>query len=128
MYVIIFFGALTIGLSLLMVINPKRWGDYIVRFSQMRGFHTFEVLSRMVIGVVFLAYANQTAHPKVMSVFGYLLLAVGIGLSFLPPSSHKRFTLWAADKFRNIFRPASLASLAFGIFLIYSALEGPAAG
>lgn len=126
MYVIIFFGALTVALSLLMVINPKRWGDTIVRFSQMRGFHTFEVLSRMVIGVLFLAYANQTAHPKVMSAFGYLLLAVGIGLSFLPSSYHKRFALWSADKFRNIFRPASLASLAFGIFLIYSALEGPA--
>ena len=126
MYVIIFFGVLTIALSLLMVIDPKRWGETIVRFSQMRGFHSFEVLSRIIIGLLFLVNANQTAYPNVISVFGYLLIAVGIGLSFLPPSYHKRFALWSADKFRNIFRPASLASLAFGIFLIYVALKGPA--
>ena len=79
----------------------------------------------MVAGGIFVYYADDTASPLVMQIFGWLMMAVGVGLIILAPARHRAFALWSAAKFKKIFRPAGLASLAFGIYLIWAALLGP---
>jgi hypothetical protein len=124
MYFIAFFGALMAILSVVMIINPGYWARGIVTFSQAAWFHPFEILSRLVFGVLFINFADQTRYPTLILIIGYVLVAVAVGLSLTPPSKHRRFALWSAKKFEPFFRPSGVASLAFGVFLVYVALGG----
>lgn len=125
MYAIAFFGFLMILLSAVMVVAPDYWSNGIVRFSRAKYFHAFEIVSRLGFGAIFVAFSEQTRYPAVISVFGYLMLAVGVGLLIAGPSRHKQFAVWSAAKFTNIFRPAGIVSIMFGIFIAYGALTGP---
>ena len=106
-----------------MVLNPEGWGRFIVRFSEWRWFHPFEIASRLLFGAVFLQASDVTRYPALMNGIGYLLVAVGAGLILLPPSEHRRFAVWSADRFLPVFRPAGLVTALFGIFLVYAALK-----
>jgi len=125
-YAIAFFGFLMMLLSVLMIANPDNWSNGIVKFSENPYFHPFEILSRLIFGVVFIIFADQTLYPTLMRIIGYLLIVVGVGLLLTPPSRHRQFAVWSAQKFRNTFRPAGLGSLIFGAFLIYAAVQGSA--
>lgn len=122
MYIIILFGVLMIIFSAIMIISPVYWSQSIIRFSQTPYFHAFEILTRLVAGAIFVIYADQTHSPTMMKIIGYLLLTVGVGLMLTPPSAHRRFAVWSAEKFHKAFRPAGVFSLLFGVFLIYSTL------
>lgn len=126
MYAIAFFGFLMMLFSIMMIANPDYWSTGIVKFSEKPYFHPFEILSRLIFGVVFIVFADQTLYPTLMLIIGYLLIAVAVGLLLTPPKQHRQFAIWSAKKFRNTFRPAGLGSLLFGAFLIYAAVHGPA--
>ena len=124
MYLIALFGVLMAALSVVMIANPEYWSDGIVKFSEKPYFHPTEVISRIVFGAIFVAYADQTLYPTLNSAIGYLLTLVGVGLLLTPPSKHRKFAVWSAKKFRHIYRPAGVASLVFGVFIIYSSIRG----
>jgi hypothetical protein len=124
MYLIALFGALMAGLSIVMVVNPEYWSRGIVKISEKPYFHPFEVLTRFLFGVIFVGYADQTLYPTMNSIIGYVLLLVSIGLLLTPPSIHRQFAVWSAQKFRQTFRPAGVASFGFGLFIVYTALGG----
>jgi hypothetical protein len=125
MYAIAFLGILMILLSAVMAVDPDYWLDGIVAFSRAKYFHGFEIISRLAFGAVFIKFSEQTLYPAVIGIFGYLMVAVGVGLLIAGPSRHKRFAVWAAMKFNKIFRLAGIVSIMFGIFIAYSALNGP---
>lgn len=125
MYAIAFFGILMILLSAVMVADPDYWSNGIVMFSRAKYFHGFEIISRLGFGAIFVAFSEQTLYPAVMDVFGYLMVAVGVGLLIAGSSRHKQFAVWSAKKFNKIFRPAGIVSIGFGIFITYGALKGP---
>jgi hypothetical protein len=122
-YIIAFFGVLLMAFSVLMIVNPEYWANGIVKFSEKSWFHPFEIISRFVFGLSFILFAGQTLYPTLMSIIGYFLLAVSIGLLFTPPSKHKQFALWSAGEFRNKFRWLGFGSLAFGAFLVYASVK-----
>lgn len=123
MYIVAFFGFLLMILSFLMIINPEYWADGIVRFSEKSWFHPFEIISRFVFGLAFVMFAGETLFPKLITAIGYLLILVSFALLFTPPSKHRQFALWSAQKFKNKFRPLGFISLVFGAFLIYTAIK-----
>ena len=125
MYAIAFFGILMILLSAVMAINPDNWSDGILKFSRMKYFHGFEIASRLFFGAIFIVFSEQTLYPTVMGAFGYLMVAVGLGLLVVGPSRHKQFAVWSAAKFNKTFRPAGIVSTSFGVFIVYGALMGP---
>lgn len=125
MYAIAFFGVLMILLSGVMVIDPDKWSSGILKFSGITYFHSFEIVSRLLFGAIFIAFSEQTLYPTVLGAFGYLMVAVGVGLLIAGPSRHKRFAVWSARKFNKTFRPAGVVSTVVGIFIIYGALNGP---
>jgi len=113
-----------ISFSAVMVIDPDNWSNGIVKFSRTKYFHGFEVISRLFFGAIFIAFSEQTLYPAVMGAIGYLVVAVGVGLLIAGPSRHKQFAVWSAKKFNNIFRPAGIVSIVFGVFIVYGALKG----
>lgn len=122
MYSIALFGLIMVMASLVMVAKPDALGRFIVRFCRMPYMHPLEILIRLSFGVLFLRYAEDSKFPLIIEITGYVLLAAGVGLIFLPPSYHRRFGIWAAESLSRFFRPAGLGSLAFGVFLIYAAV------
>jgi hypothetical protein len=121
-FLIAFFGALMMLLSAMMVADPEYWSKGVVKFSRWAWFHPFEIVSRILFGVSFVFFADQTRFPGLMSVIGYVLLAVGVGLLLMPPSKHREFAEWSAGRFKSVFRPAGLVSFFFGLFLVIAAL------
>ena len=121
MFVFIIFGLLTICLSSIMVISPQKWSNGIVAFSEKSYFHWFEVISRFIAGVLFIAFHQHTSFPQLMLAIGYLLLAVSLGLIVVGSAKHKEFAVWSASKFKSTFRVAGICSFCFGLFLIYIA-------
>ena len=123
MVFIAFFGGLLMVFSLVMIFSPQQWAKGILRFSQQTYFHPFEIISRVLFGMLFIAFAQQTLYPGVMSAIGYLLLSVGVGLAFLPPEKHRQFAVWSASRFEKSFRVAGIVALPFGAFLIYASVS-----
>ncbi|MBW8190178.1 hypothetical protein K0504_03940 [Neiella marina] len=122
MIVVIAFGLLMAGFCLWMVYNPHSFADGIIRFSQQRHFHLFEIISRITIGALFVALAHQTAIPTIITVLGYLLICVGVGLLLTPPRFHQQFAVWAATKFANVFRIIGVLGVVLALAFIWSAV------
>lgn len=122
MFAIVLFGAAMVAISVAMVARPEAWEQAALRFTRMRYMHPFEIVTRIGFGLLFVTYADDSKFPTFIRLFGYLLLAVGLGLLVTPPSYHRRFGVWSIERFSKYFRYAGLASLAFGIFLIYAAI------
>lgn len=120
MFLIAFFGILMMLISAMMIVNPDRWSERIVTFSEKPYFHSFEVLSRFIFGLVFIIFAEQTLYPALMSAIGYILLAVAAVLLILMPARHRRFASWSAHRFKKMFRPMALGSLVLGAFIVYA--------
>jgi hypothetical protein len=121
MYAIAAIGLLTMLLSVVMIASPDAWSRGIVRFADKPYFHAAEILIRLVLGGVLIAFASQTRHPTLILLLGVVFVTVGIGLVILGAGKHRAFAHRSAT-FRRVFRPAGFASLAFGGFIVYTAL------
>lgn len=122
MYLIAALGLLMTLLSLAMVVKPGSFSDEIISFSKKPYFHLFEIISRVISGIIFVVYAADTLAPKTMYVIGVALIVVGLGLAVTPPSAHKKFAIWSANNFRSKFRLIGLVSIPLALLLIYSAV------
>ncbi len=121
-YVIVIYGLLIIAISLVMVAKPDLWVAMTVRYCRLPYMHPVEILVCLGFGLSFVFYAGQSEFPAMFKFFGYVLVAVGLGLILTPPSYHRRFGIWSVEKIGRYFRPAGLFSLIFGAFLVYAAL------
>jgi len=107
-----------------MIVNPSYWSNGIIAFSKKSYFHWFEVISRLIAGLVLVSYNQTTLYPTLILNMGYLLIAVGIGLIITGSLKHRQFATWSARKFKSTFRPAGCGSFIFGSFLIYISTIG----
>lgn len=123
MYFIAAFGALMMGLSVFMIASPNQWSKSIIRFSEKPYFHWFEVATRLISGLVFVEFSEQVKLSAMFLGFGYVMIAVAIGLTLLGPSKHVQFARWSAVKFKPSFRGAGVGSLLFGAAIIYLTLS-----
>jgi hypothetical protein len=121
MYFIAAIGILTIGLSIVMIVNPKSFSRGILRFSGKPYFHIAEVALRLLFGAGFIYFAGETMFPTLIRIIGGGLLAVGLFLILIGSKRHIEFAEKSAT-FTGAFRPAGFFSLAFGFFLNYIAL------
>ena len=123
---IVFFavGALMALISLWMAFKPADFADGVLAFSEWRWFHAFEVLSRLVIGLAFIVLNEAFVYPGFATGFGYLLVAVGIGLIMLGRERHERFARWTATLSPAVFRPSGAVGFALGALLAWLALRG----
>jgi uncharacterized membrane protein len=121
MYAIAAIGLLTIILSMIMIVSPAAWSRGILAFSEKPYFHIFEITSRLVLGGILLFFADGTRYPLFVKIVGGVFLFAGLFLIITGSKRHREFAARSAT-FTKIFRPAGFAGLAFGAFVIYSAL------
>jgi len=107
-----------------MIVNPSYWSNGIIVFSKKPYFHWFEIITRLIAGLVFVLFHESTMYPQLILGIGYVLIAVGFGLLITGSVKHRKFAVWSAHKFKSTFRPAGLGSFVFGCFLIYISTVG----
>ena len=107
-----------------MAVNPQSFAEGIITFSEKRWFHVFEIISRSIAGLIFIAFSNSTLYPLAFKVLGYGFLIVAFGLVILAPKRHKKFAVWAAHNFENKFRAIGIVSIPLGVLLVYMAVGG----
>ena len=122
MYFIAAFGLLMLLFSLTMLFRPYAFAQGIIHFSEQSYFHPFEIISRLIAGSVFVAYASETQFPLLFKVIGVVLLMVGAGLALTPPRLHKKFAVQSANSCRNYFSVIGLVSVVLAVALIYAAV------
>lgn len=122
MYFIAAFGLLMLIFSLMMLFRPYTFAQGIINFSEQPYFHPFEIISRLIAGGVFMAYAADTQFPLLFKVIGLVLLLVGTGLALTPPSLHKKFAVQSAQRCKNYFRLIGVVSVGLSFALIYAAI------
>lgn len=122
MFAIIAIGLLTIALSAVMIARPHAFGRAIKGFAEKSYFHVAEIAIRLVLGAALVYFATSTRSPGVVSAVGYLFLFAGVFLIVAGRARHHAFAAKSAT-FVGIFRPAGVFSLAFGGFLVWSALS-----
>lgn len=122
MYLIATFGILMMFLSAIMVISPYSFSKGIISFSEKSYFHLFEISTRIIAGIIFIIYSGDTLYPSVFITIGCVLVLVGVGLSFTLPKLHKKFAVWSANRFRNMFRLIGIISTPISLLLIYASI------
>lgn len=121
MYAIAAVGLLTILLSLMMLASPKRWSLGILTFAAKPYFHLAEILSRLFLGGVLVLFAGRTSYPLFIAIVGGIFLFAGAFLIVAGAKRHREFAVKSAG-FLKLFRPAGVAGIAFGTFLIYASI------
>lgn len=122
MYFIAAFGLLMLLFSLTMVFRPHAFTQGIINFSEWPYFHPFEIISRLIAGGIFVAYASETQFPLLFKVIGLVLLLVGTGLALTPPRLHKKFAVQSANSCKNYFRFIGVVSVVLALAWIYAAI------
>jgi len=126
MYAVIAVGILTIFLSSVMAANPAAWSRGIVTFAAKPHFHIFEATSRFILGGILLFFAGKTLYPIFVSIVGGFFVFAGLFLAIAGKKRHLEFAARTAT-FTRIFRPAGVAGIIVGAFLIYIAIASPSA-
>jgi len=121
MYAIIVIGILTIALSSIMLLRPRAWSEGLISFAAKSWFHIFEIVSRLALGAAFFLFGSATKFPTVMLVLGGIATFAGLFLIVIGSRRHREFAVRSAG-FGWLFRPAGVAGILFGSFLIYAAV------
>jgi hypothetical protein len=121
LYAVTAIGLLTISLSLIMIISPSAWSRGILSFAERPYFHVAEIVLRLLLGSVLLYFAGGTIFPLFVRILGGVFVFAGAFLIIAGEKRHREFARRSAT-FTNIFRPAGVAGVVFGAFLVYIAI------
>ena len=121
MYAIAAIGLLTIILSMIMIVSPAAWSRGILFFAEKPYFHIFEISSRLLLGCVLIFFAGETLCPLFIKIVGGIFIFAAVFLSIAGSRRHREFAVKAATFFK-LFRPAGVAGVAFGAFVVYLAI------
>lgn len=122
MYFIAAFALLMLFFSLIMLLKPFAFAQCIITFSEQPYFHPLEIISRLMAGGVFVAYADDTQYPVLFNLLGLVLLLVALGLALTPPGLHKQFAVQSAVRCKNYFRFIGVFSVSVSFALLYAAV------
>jgi len=117
MLILVMFGFGMFVLGSIMVFKPITFANGIAKFSSKPWFHVFEIVSRLIVGVLLIIFAQQTSYPKTVTILGVLLCLVSVFLLIIGESRHKHFAR-LTSKIGVYFRPIGLFAQLCGIALM----------
>jgi len=121
MLLLTIFGLGMFLLGSVMLVKPIAFSNVIASFSQKPWFHAFEILSRLIVGVLFIFFAGQSTFPKELYFLGALLCFVSVFLVLIGAKRHKRFALLTST-IGSKFRPIGVVAQICGAILMYIGL------
>ena len=104
-----------------MLFNPKGFSRGLAAFAEKSWFHIFEIVTRIALGAVLIAFAASSSYPNLLFGLGCLFVFAGVILIVMGSRRHREFAAKSAG-FGWLFRPAGVAGILFGSFLLYTVI------
>ena len=108
--------------GLFMTVSPVQFSDAVLNFSKKSWFHTFEISSRLLLGVAFIALAFQHSLSPVLLAVGLLLCFAGVFLIFIGPTRHRNFAR-KVSKLGKKFRLLGFIAVSCGAAITYAGVQ-----
>lgn len=124
MILLVLFGVGMAFFGLFMILKPAQFSESIVQFSEKPWFHVFEVISRLVLGLAFVFFADQTAYPKFVLGLGFVLCLASIILVLLGGKRHRQFAVFISGYLKSKFRYIGFFAFGLGMTIVVFGLTG----
>lgn len=119
-YFILLFGGLIVLVGLAIAVSPQSSVSLLDRYKQHAATYVLAVGVRLLLGVVLIAYAPQSAFPLVLQIIGVVSIAAAIGILLIGPGRLQRLIDWLIARAGRFARSAGIITVLFGAFLIYA--------
>ena len=117
---IIIFGALTLLVGIVIIINPEFIFGYLRNNLDKLAVHILAVVIRLVIGVLLIYQSSMSKFPFTIEIIGWLSIAAAIILAVMGHRNFNRLMSWALSLSKPFDRVGGILAVAFGAFLIYA--------
>ena len=119
---VILFGLFIVVIAGFMALNPKRFTDIMLQFSDSVWMHTGAVAVRIILGIVLILVADQSRFPMALHIIGWIAIIAGVMIALIPHARFTRLIHWVLKKFARYMRIAAIFAVLFGGFLIYAVI------
>ena len=117
--VVLFFCIFLIGLSITIVIKPRRAEQFLSSYASSARAHYTEQVARLIVGISMVILSTSMWYSNLFNLFGWILIVTTIGLLLVPWTWHHKFGKWAIPLTLRYMKIYSLGALVLGIFIIY---------
>lgn len=119
--VVLITGVYLLGLGLLSAVRPELVKRFLTAFASSARTHYTEQILRMVVGVALIMFAPAMYYPKLVEVFGWIIVITTAGLLLIPWQWHHRFGQWAIPLAIRHLKLFALGSLLLGVLILIGA-------
>lgn len=123
MIIILLFGLGMSIFGLYMSIKPNHFSRGIIKFSEKPWFHIFEIVTRLVLGLLFVFFSEQTKYPNLVMLLGIVFCLVSVLLVIIGSTKHRQFAVFVANYLKNKFRYIGGFATILGLLIMYVAMK-----
>jgi len=117
---IILFGALTLLVGIVIVINPDLIFEFIRKNADNLYLHILAVGVRIVLGFLLIYQSHESKFVFAIEIIGWLSIAAAIIMALLGRRNFVRLMSWALSLPKSLGRIGGVVAMGFGAFLIYA--------
>lgn len=117
-------GLFLVGLGVLALIAPGRFGAFLLAFAQDARVHFIELAVRVIAGAGFLACWPRMQWGELFRLAGWILVATSLVMALVPWQSHRRFANWAVPKALSLTPVLGVCSISIGALVIVALVGG----
>jgi hypothetical protein len=122
-YFIALFGVLIILAGIGLLLRPSQMFSFLEKNAGLLSLQVLAVFGRLLIGIVLIAYANQTKFPVFLGFFGWLAVIAGISLGVIGRSRFEQMVKLMVHAIElPVARVGGVLAGLFGAFLIYAVM------
>lgn len=117
-------GLFLLGLGLVLLLRPQAGTNFLMAFASTPAKHYAEIVTRLAIGIAFIAAAPSMWAPLAHLTFGWVLAVTTVVLALVPWRVHQRFSTRFVPSATSHPVLLGVASAIAGIAVLTSAWHG----
>lgn len=117
---IILFGALTLLVGIVIIIDPEFVFGFFRNYMDKPVVHILAVVIRLILGAFLIHQSNISRFPLVIEILGWISIIAAVVLAVMGRLNFIRLMSWALSFSKPLGRVGGIIAMAFGAFLIYA--------
>ena len=117
---IIIFGALSLLVGIVIVINPEVIFGSLRKNLDKPGVQILAVVVRLIIGALLISQSSLSKFPLAIEIIGWLSIVAAVFLAVIGRHNFNRIVSWALSLSNPYERIGGIIAATFGSFLIYA--------